>query len=674
MKIVLEWLQEYIDHPLSAQVVADALLNAGLPVESIAQVAGQTVLDVEVTSNRTDCLSHVGVAREVAALLGYQFMELKNVPSASMAEVGSSVTVAIENANDCPFYSARVIQNVKVAPSPEWLRIRLEALGLRSVNNVVDVTNYVLMELGQPLHAFDAGCVKNHAIHVRRARAGETMVMINGASMRLDPAMLVIADSEQPLALAGVMGGKASEVTDQTHTILLESARFESLIIRHAARNLALMSDSSYRFERGIDPTLAVLASQRATQMICELAGGTVAGPIIEQGLAGAPELSVKLRLSRITEILGYEIPADTALSILDRLGFQPKLAGAVCTCQVTSHRLDVSREIDLIEEIARVYGYQHIPLESAIHFEIRGEADERKARKIVNQVLLAAGCDEVMTVSFVDERLAKKFVPANNQVLKVRDSVRKASNAIRSSLLPSLLSVARTNQNAGQTIHGLYEIAPVFHQAAVSPAGVPTEIPVVGILGVDLSAVKGIVELLVARINPQAALIVQPESLPGTKAGTAASLKMVNAGQTHTLGWIGVVDPRLSAEYDLRQEPAYAELRLTPLLTQYQAQRLAVVLPRYPGVTRDLSIVVAEAVRWLDIENALRGVNIAQLESIAFVGTFRGKQIPAGQKSVTLSLTFRSNDTTLRADEVDTQMTLALQTLQAAFGAILRA
>lgn len=674
MKIVLEWLQEYIDHPLSAPVVAEALLNAGLPVESITQVAGQTVLDVEVTSNRTDCLSHVGVAREVAALLGYSFTGLQPLPSVNPANSGSSVTVAIENPKDCPFYSARVIQNVKVAASPEWLRVRLEALGLRSVNNVVDITNYVLMELGQPLHAFDATCVKNLALQVRRARAGESMVMINGASVRLDPAMLVIADTEQALALAGVMGGKASEVTDQTHTILLESARFESLIIRHAARNLALMSDSSYRFERGIDPTLAILASQRATQMICELAGGTVDGPSAAQGQSEAPELSVKLRLSRITEILGYEIPSATALGILDRLGFQPKLAGAVCTCQVPSHRLDVSREIDLIEEIARVYGYQHIPLESAIHFEIRGEADERKARKIVNQLLLAAGCDEVMTVSFVDEQLAKQFVPADSHVLKVRDSVRKASNAIRSSLLPSLLAVARTNQNAGQSIAGLYEIAPVFHQAAASPTGIPTEIPVVGILGVDLSTVKGIVELLVARINPQATLVVQPESLPGTKTGTAASLSLVNAGQTLPLGWVGVVDPKLSAEYDLRQEPAYAEIHLTPLLTQYQAQRLAVVLPRFPGVTRDLSIVVAEVTRWLDIEKALRSVNIAQLESIAFVGTFRGKQIPAGQKSVTLSLTFRSNDTTLRADEVDTQMTLALQTLQTAFGAILRA
>jgi phenylalanyl-tRNA synthetase beta chain len=351
MKISLDWLGEYLPgaaREVGAERAAEALMNGGLPVEVIERVGDDTMIDVEVTSNRADCLSHVGVGRELAALLGREFRGVS--PRVAEATPPASSVTSVENsAGDlCSYYSARVIRGVRVGPSPAWMVKRLEAVGLRSINNVVDVTNYVLLELGQPLHAFDFDRLEGKRIVVRRALGGERMVAIDGKAYELKPDMLVIADAKHAVAIAGVMGGKATEVTGQTVNVLLESARFDPLAIRRTSRALALRSDSSYRFERGIDPTLAEVASVRAAQLIVEVGGGEVMSGVVAAGEGSGFGVQgsgkrLALRLPKIRAVLGIDVSANEAVDALKRLGFAPVLEGEAIECGVPSWRQDVS-------------------------------------------------------------------------------------------------------------------------------------------------------------------------------------------------------------------------------------------------------------------------------------------------------------------------------------------
>ena len=318
----MEWLSDFLPGPIDAQQAADALTMGGFPVESIEAHGSDIVLDVEVTSNRGDCLSHIGVARELAALLNREFKLKNTIPTATTGTLPTSVT--IEATNLCPHYTARVLRNVVIKPSPAWLIRRLEAVGLRAINNVVDVTNYIMFELGQPLHAFDLDRLDERKIIVRQARAGEKFVSIDGRERALHPEMLVIADATRPVALAGVMGGVDSEVSAATKNVLLESARFESLSVRKTARRLAMKSDSSYRFERGIDPLLPERASLRAAQLILETADGELLAGVASAGATGYIAKKLMLRLPRMARLLGIEFPADEVVDALNRLQLQP--------------------------------------------------------------------------------------------------------------------------------------------------------------------------------------------------------------------------------------------------------------------------------------------------------------------------------------------------------------
>src|SRR5215207_2935034 len=356
MKISLEWLRDYLPDAPEARRAADALTHGGLPVEAVERMGNDMVIDVEVTSNRGDCLSHVGVARELGALLNRQVKLVEPLPAEAGRPANAEAKVRIEARDLCPHYTARVIRGVKIGPSPEWMVRRLEAIGLRPINNVVDVTNYVMFELGQPLHAFDYDRLEGRRIVVRRARQGEKLVAINAAEAKLTPDMLVIADAARPVALAGVMGGLDSEVSARTTSVLLESARFDPLSVRKTARALDMRSDSSYRFERGIDPTLARRASLRAAQLILELAGGELLVGVAEAGAEGYQPKKLTLRLARIPRVLGIEVGAETVRDVLGRLQLSPVRKGADgIEVTIPSHRLDLNLEIDLIEEVARV-------------------------------------------------------------------------------------------------------------------------------------------------------------------------------------------------------------------------------------------------------------------------------------------------------------------------------
>jgi len=679
MKITLEWLHDYVSPVAEAQAVADTLMNAGLPVETIEAVAGRNgptqMLDVEVTSNRTDCLSLVGVAREYAALTGGKFAEpaIQVNESATPVSGVTSVQIGPDARDLCPFYSARIIRNVKVGPSPAWLRTRVESIGLRSINNIVDVTNYVLFELGQPLHAFDFDKLTEKRIVVRRATAGEKIVAIDGRTYELNPSQLVIADAIKPQAIAGVMGGKDTEVIEATTTVLLESARFEQLNVRTTSRALGLKSDSSYRFERGIDPTLADKASRRAAQLILDVAGGELLSGAAVAGAVSARAIAITLRLARIEQILGYTIPPERALAILTALGFSPVRAGEVVNCTVPSHRLDVEREIDLIEEIARVHGYQHLPVHDRVSHTVRPQAIHEKANTIVRDVLVAAGYNEAITVTFQPRAETEAFLPKEmGEAIKPAHGG-WAGDVLRASVMPSLLQVRRTNQNAGIADACLFEIAETYWQKGDAKTNPPTQMRVLAIVGNSIHELRGALEAVCERINPRLKLIVEPCKLSWYVPGASASIALELDGKRAFIGCVGQISAALQKHYDLREKVYALEVELPPVLEVFEPVRRASPLPKFPGVTRDLSVVVDESVRWADVQAKLSAAQLAFCEKIDFVTTFRGKGVGDGKKSLTLTLSFRDPARTLKSEEVDTQVKTAVDTLASAFAATLR-
>ncbi|HMO26721.1 MAG TPA: phenylalanine--tRNA ligase beta subunit-related protein, partial [Tepidisphaeraceae bacterium] len=414
MKVSIEWLEQFLPgEALDPERCAEALTMAGLPVEHIEQVGDDIVLDVEVTSNRSDCLSVFGVAAELSALLDRPLrVDPVSRPDAGHEEVSSAVGVSIERLDLCPCFAARVIKGVKVGPSPDWMRRRLEAIGCRSISNIVDVTNYVLFELGQPLHAFDYDGLLGGKIVVRTAREGEIITSIDGHNRKLDPSMLVICDGARPVALAGVMGGAQTEVSDRTMNVLLESARFDPLSIRSTARKLAMKSDSSYRFERGIDPTLADRASLRAAELILLTAGGDLLNGVAAAGAPGYEPVTLAMRLSHANRLLGFELSPDDVVNAFERLRLQPTRDGDEIRVSVPGNRLDLRIETDLVEEAARVIGYDRIPMRESIQVTLQPSDPKRVAHTLVRNVLASAGCYEAVTFSFVSDALAGDFLP----------------------------------------------------------------------------------------------------------------------------------------------------------------------------------------------------------------------------------------------------------------------
>ncbi len=686
MKIALDWIADYLSPAPAAQNAADVLMNAGLPVESIVDAVGKDgkttqVLDVEVTSNRTDCFCHVGLARELSAVAGGTFAGPKIAIQESTMAAASLTAVQIQSA-DCSYYSARIIRNVKIGPSPEWLQRRLTAIGLRPINNVVDVTNYVLMELGQPLHAFDFDRLGGKKIVVRRATTGEKLPAIDGKEYGLTPSMLVIADEKSPAAIAGVMGGKVSEVTELTTNILLESARFDPLSIRTTSRALGLKSDSSYRFERGIDPAMAEAASRRACQLIMQIAGGELAQGAVIAGEVKVRNIQASMRFKRYQQVIGIPIVPERAVAILSALGFSPWVDEGnaptpeddALTTRIPSHRLDVEREIDLIEEISRVDGYQRVPTLSRIAHAVMPEAVQEKAKRALRAALVEAGFSEAVTVTFIAEGEAAAFAQAK-QLIHPQHGGWK-TDVLRPSLIPSLLAARRTNQYAGIPDARLFETGAVFAQIGEALGKPPAEMRMLTAIAGDLSALMALLPLMMDRLNPAARTAVQPKDYPFLTRGTSGEISLNYEGKQAAIGYAGMLPAELQKKYDLRHGVAAIELQLEPLLAIFEPVRRAAPVPRFPGVTRDLSVVVAESVRWADIQSALAGAKLHFLapEGIEFVTTFRNAQIGADKKSLTLTLQFRDQSRTLTSEEVDAQVKIAIELLAARFQAALRA
>ncbi|MHC4266020.1 MAG: phenylalanine--tRNA ligase subunit beta [Planctomycetota bacterium] len=650
MKILLSWLNDYIETGLKAEQIAEILSNLGFPCEGIVSLENDALLDIEVTSNRGDCLSYIGIARELSAFTG---KELK-MPVIEIEETEKDVAeladVDILEPDLCSRYTARVIQDIKVGPSPQWLKDRIEAVGMRSVNNVVDATNYAMLETGQPPHAFDYHKIREGKIFVRKAVPGERIVSIDGSKCELDTQMLIIADPRGPVAVAGVMGGLETEVSDTTKTILLEDAHFDPVSVRNTSRKLSLPSEAAFRFERMIDIEKVDWASKRTAQLITQAAGGKVLKGVVDAYPKKLQPRKVTLRLSRLNKLLGIEVSSERAETILSSLDFKPQLKDDLLLCSAPSWRNDIYREADLIEEVARVYGYDNIPTEKRIQIEVVPAEPYWKLIQSVSTYLCGSGFYECVSITFVDEEIAQLFVPSDTaRHLAVKDAAVKGKNLLRRTLLGSLFGLLKTNLNAGNSPCCLFEIANTYEHAN-SNAPLPDEKTRLTLVSdSDLRGLRGVIEGLINTLDPDAEVIFQPSKLPWAEvsADIVVDRKLI--------GTMGIVNEDIRGKLDFKDtQPIGAELDFDSL-AQLQSDEIQVKpIPRFPAIERDLSVIIEESVCWDDIINAVKSCASDKLKDISYIDTYYGKGIPSGKKSVTLSLQFRDEDGTLTHETVD--------------------
>lgn len=708
MKVSLEWLGSHLEGcgPLSAPTVADKLAEAGLQVAGIEPSPVQpqdSILDVEVTSNRNDCNSHRGLARELAAIFAGRLKAAPGqTPTLQQAAGGMPVPIKVEDSTLCPHYTARIIRGVKVAPSPHWLQDRLRAVGLRPVNNVVDITNFILHDLGQPLHAFDLAKLQGGCIMVRRGRPNEPFEAIDHSKHQLDPSIGVIADAERPVAIAGVMGGVDSEVTESTTDILLESARFDPLTTRNASRKLGLKSDSSYRFERGVDPAGVAAASLCATQMILQLAGGQVVGDLIEVGTGALPEKSATLRFARMRQVLGYDVPPPRSRAILETLGFSVIAHDErQITCQMPSWRLDCGLEEDLIEEVARLHGYQHIPVKERLEIVLKTPSAREKVEDVLVETLTAGGYAETINPTRLDDHLAGLFTTAEPRRVSARHG--KGQSILRDNLAASLLMVAKFNQQSGAMAEDglrLYELATCFTpppppgegRVGVGNTGVvsgqnpsapfPYPLPArggemlplqptrLGLLTTgSMRELRGLVEALLARLRLTSRVVFRLSEHVGVEKGSALAVLL----DGRPLGWLGRLEAPVGAKMDLKGTFCVGELDLDPLFALGVPVARMHEIHRYPSIERDLSLIVPEVLRWEELEGSIRENAPAELVEVRFGEVFRGKALAEGTKSVFVRMVFRSLERSLTHPEVDGWQQSMVTRLESRLGAKLR-
>ena len=671
MKISCNWLKDYCKHDLSAEKLAEGLTNAGLVVDTINPVEDDFCLEVEVTSNRPDCLGFVGVAREVATIV-HGKLDIPDVDYDTTDENINDITsVTIEDNELCRRYTARVIKDVKIGPSPEWLQRKISSIGLRPVNNIVDITNYVLMESGQPLHAFDFDKLSENRIVVRRAKKNETMEAIDGSKCVLSDEMLVIADSQKPVAIAGIMGGKESEVSGATTNILLESAFFDPRSVRRASRKLSLMSDSSYRFERRVDPECVDWASRRATKMILEIAGGQAVEGVIDQNHLEDNKVSVSLKMSRLNGLLGLQIEKDTAKVILENLQFKINSETEDgFSVDVPSFRGDVYREVDLIEEVARIHGYDKIPVKNSIGVKLSQDNRFDKITEKTKNIISGLGFNEVVTDSIVgDSQDIHGTIWSETGSLKILNPIRQDENLLRKALVHNLLRVKKHNQNYGVEKTDIYELSKVY--LPKKDDQLPEEKECLCILGEDgYLALKGVIETILSHLNIADSLECVHFDFGLFSSEKSAELRLGDS----VLGFIGELSREVIRDYDFRSKPCIAELDFNVLIDKTSLEGSYRKVPSFPIVSRDFAVVSDEKVAWAEIKGCIDSLNIDYVDDIEFFDVYRGKQIEKGRKSIAFRVIFRADNKTLKSEEVDVLQEKILDNLNNSLGVSLRA
>lgn len=684
MKVTYNWLKDFVEIKIPPQQLADKLTMGGLEVTSLEEKGDDSVLEIEVTSNRPDCLSLVGIAREITAITNAKnkahsverIAYSKNLSAKGYPLNAKTLKIEIQDKKDCPLYTAKIIQGVKVGPSPEWLKNRLELVGSRSLNNIVDITNYILLEWGQPLHAFDLDKLNGPRIIVRRAKGNEKITTIDGAERTLTSDILVIADQIKGVAIAGVMGGKDTEVTPATRNILLESAAFNPVVVRQGRQKLCLQSESSYRFERGVDLFNVERSSLRATELILKLCGGRC---VVNKnsGLPKSKKKKITLHIPDVDRILGVTLAPQKIKQDLSNLGFKVGPAGKNSfEVEIPSFRQDVNLEIDLVEEIARIYTYARIP--SSVPPVVAQATSEGRRNLLgrVKNILVGLGLNEVITYSLLDKEILEAVsIGQSPAAIEILNPLSKEQGVLRKTLIAGLGRCVALNLNQNQEYINIFEVGKVFSADA---AGIKEELA----LGIALCGIKslllkqglakdkvgvldlkGILQALFGRLGVRNYNF----SLAGNEeVGIYVDDKRVGL----IIKLPEVAKDRLEIK---NKEVFIAELSLERVLPYINIEKKFTGLPIYPGINRDISFILKADIDIEEILSSAKEKAAPLLEEVKVIDYYRGKQIPSGFRGLTISCFYRSSERTLTETEINPVHSTLVRLLTDKFGAKIR-
>ena len=670
MKVSYNWLKEYVNFNAKPKDLADKLTMAGLEVKGIDEKNGDFIYEMEVTSNRPDWLCLSGIAREIQALYGLKLKPVKS--SLPKPAKSGKPSISIEDKKGCLRYVGILIDGVQVSASPERLARKLESAGMRQVNNIVDITNFCMIESGQPLHAFDYDKLEGGKIIVRRARKGEGITTIDGIKRQLDEDILVIADVKRPVAIAGIMGGRDTEVGLSTKKVLLESAYFDPVLIRRGARKLGVSTEASYRFERNVDLGGCLAAAQRATSLIFESAKAKSVSKPCDAGVKGIKDVRITLRVSRTNRVLGTDIPASKCSLILKSLGLNVRAKGKVLSgakgknalmVSVPSFRRDLKEEVDLIEEISRIYGFERIP-ETLSRIQLWGKGTQKSRDRViedaVRETLTGEGLNEVVTYALrcKDPYIQQALSIADSQALKVQNPLSSESEALRPVMMCGMLDVVAYNLNRKVSDIKIFELGKSYFYKG---DGTPSERGVLAIAlcgmkekdwhrkeAVDVFDLKGVIEALFSKLGITG-YEFEVKPIPLLSPAASAIVK-INGKE---MGALGKVDRALLDRYDIKGSVFVSELALESIYSRAKLERKFSELPRYPSSARDISLIVEDKISNKDIAGMIKETCGELAVNVSPFDLYRGEQVPEGCKSILYSVEYRAPDRTLTDEEV---------------------
>ena len=630
-----------------------------------------TCVEFEITSNRPDCLSVIGLAREAAATYNVPLTLHTPKYNENSENINDMLSVKVENNKLCKRYMAKIVKNIKVEPSPLWMRERLRASGVRPINNIVDITNYVMLEYGQPMHAFDYKYVTDGKIVVRNAKEGETIVTLDGEEKNLTDSMLVIADSGKPMAVAGVMGGEFSGIMDDTNTIVFESACFDGPSVRITAKKLGLRTESSGRFEKGLDPNNCKPALDRACELIEMLGAGEIVGGTIDEGDYKAEPTVIKFDCDWMNSFLSLNVPKEEMIDILARLDCKVEGDNII----VPSYRADLEHKADIAEEIARIYGYDRIPTTQLSGTACASLTPEQKFERETKNLLVASGMNEVVTFSFVPANVPDKLNVSEDS--KLRDSVvimnpiSEDMKVMRTSAAGSMLEVLTRNYNNRNASAKLFEIATIY--TPVEGEDLPDEHRIVSLgmygEGVDFFDLKGVVDIVLSRLNVKGVEITRKTDNPTYHPGRCASV-LIDGKE---IGVFGEVHPAVLNNYGLDCKACIAEIELRDLFNNTVSEKTYKSLPKFPATTRDIALLCDDDLTVAELEKTIRNsVSASILENVELFDVYKGKQIEDNKKSVAFNIVLRSAERTLTDEETEAVIKKVLKNLEK-IGATLR-
>jgi len=660
MRISYNWLKEYIDIKIKPEELADNLTMAGLEVTSLAKVNNDVIFEMEITPNRPDWLSIIGIAKEVSAVLSKKINIKRSAYFVSAKdETGNKkTTVELYDEDLCPLYTARIIESVQIGPSPKWLRDRIESMGLRSINNVVDITNFCLFELGQPLHAFDFDKLSKNTLIVRRAKNEESIELIDGSSKTLTTDNLVIADNDKPIAVAGIMGAKNTEVTEKTKNILLESAYFNPLSVRRTSRKIGISSESSYRFERGVYIENVFRAQDRATLLIRDICGGKPSKLIIK-GKSQAQKNTITITKKYIDDTLGIDIKKATIKKIFNSLECTVKeKKRSVFIVAIPAFRKDLSQPVDLIEEIVRIYGYHNIP--DDIPKLVGGERKEfrRKCIEKIQNVAIGCGLNEAITYSMLEKNVAEKFNYTNVEIISIFNPLSKQNECMRTTVLPLLLKSVSYNLNRQNQSVALYEIGNIYYK--LGDKFVEKTVLSIALAGFKSYSwdgnkkfnyydLKGIVEAVLKQFSVNN-ITFEPSVHTIFMANSQADVLL----EGKKIGVLGTFSKELIKSFDIDNEDVYiAEIDLESVFKYAVLDNKFKEIPKFPYVQRDISIIVDEKILANSIASFIKKRESKLIQKVEIIDIYKGEQIPANKQSLAFSITYQDTGKTLTDGEV---------------------